>query len=221
MKFAGSGGSRVSASSRISESGKGKAMRRNTPSLPAINTQRLSLRVLDPEYAQICAGYALRNRDHHAASAPSRSDEYYQAEYWGQRLINAQKRFEEGTSIEMFLLARENPRRIIGNCSFDGFSFGVFQACYLGYNLDKGEIGNGYMTEALDAAISYVFDLTGIHRIMANYMPSNVRSGNVLKRLGFRVEGYARNYLRLNGAWQDHILTAMHSDEWKCRSNAP
>ena len=196
-------------------------MRRTTPSVPDINTQRLSLRVLDSEYAQIWADYALRNRDHHAASAPSRSDEYYGAEYWGERLINAQKRFEEGTSVEMFLLARENPRRIIGNCSFDGFSFGAFQACYLGYNFDKDEVGNGYMTEALDAAISYAFELTGIHRIMANYMPTNARSGNVLKRLGFRVEGYARNYLRLNGAWQDHILTAMHSDEWNCRSDAP
>ena len=44
---------------------------------------------------------------------------------------------------------------------------------------------------------------------MANYLPINERSGRLLKRLGFKVEGYARDYIFINGAWQDHILTAM------------
>ena len=107
------------------------------------------------------------------------------------------------------------PDEIIGDRTFDGFAYGVFQACYLGYNLDEQFVGKGCMAEALRSAIPLVFDEIGLHRIMANYMPSNVRSGNVLKRLDFRVERYSRDYLRLNGEWRDHILAAIHSDEWR------
>jgi ribosomal-protein-alanine N-acetyltransferase len=44
---------------------------------------------------------------------------------------------------------------------------------------------------------------------MANYIPTNERSGLLLKRLGFAVEGYARDYLLINGQWRDHVLTAL------------
>lgn len=61
------------------------------------------------------------------------------------------------------------------------------------------------MHEALQAAISYIFDELYLHRIMANYMPHNVRSGHLLSR----VEGMAKNYLFINGAWRDHVLTTL------------
>jgi ribosomal-protein-alanine N-acetyltransferase len=50
---------------------------------------------------------------------------------------------------------------------------------------------------------------------MANYMPHNRRSGNVLKRLGFVVEGYARDYLMINGKWEDHIFTSLINPHWR------
>jgi ribosomal-protein-alanine N-acetyltransferase len=36
-----------------------------------------------------------------------------------------------------------------------------------------------------------------------------VRSGRLLRALGFVVEGYARDYLQINGRWEDHILTSL------------
>ena len=35
------------------------------------------------------------------------------------------------------------------------------------------------------------------------------RSGRLLERLGFEREGYARRYLCIAGAWEDHVLTAL------------
>ncbi|EFE23404.1 hypothetical protein EDWATA_01566, partial [Edwardsiella tarda ATCC 23685] len=47
-----------------------------------------------------------------------------------------------------------------------------------------------------------------------NYMPHNQRSGALLQRLGFEKEGYAKNYLLINGKWQDHVLTALTTPDW-------
>jgi ribosomal-protein-alanine N-acetyltransferase len=50
---------------------------------------------------------------------------------------------------------------------------------------------------------------------MANYIPVNERSGRLLRRLGFTVEGYARDYLLIAGKWEDHVLTALANADWK------
>lgn len=50
---------------------------------------------------------------------------------------------------------------------------------------------------------------------MASYLPHNQSSGMLLKRLGYVVEGYARDYLMINGQWQDHILTSLTNYNWK------
>ena len=85
----------------------------------------------------------------------------------------------------------------------------------MGYNLAEAQQGKGYMTEAVRVAIKYVFEELNLHRVMANYMPHNQRSGNLLKRLGFVVEGYAKEYLLINGRWEDHIQTSLINYNWK------
>lgn len=79
----------------------------------------------------------------------------------------------------------------------------------MGYALAESAQGHGYMTEAARAGIEFIFQEIRLHRIMANYMPHNVRSAAVLQRLGFTIEGTARNYLFLADAWQDHVLTSL------------
>jgi [ribosomal protein S5]-alanine N-acetyltransferase len=65
------------------------------------------------------------------------------------------------------------------------------------------------MTEGLRVACTYAFNAMGLHRIQANHLPENLRSASVLRRLGFSVEGYARDFLLINGQWRDHILTSL------------
>ena len=55
------------------------------------------------------------------------------------------------------------------------------------------------MHEALTAAIAHVFEVQKLHRVMANYQPDNLASEKLLQRLGFEREGYARQYLNING----------------------
>jgi ribosomal-protein-alanine N-acetyltransferase len=100
---------------------------------------------------------------------------------------------------------------VIGFVNFNAFQRGPFQACLLGYSLDEHHQGKGVMFEALERAIAHVFGELKLHRIMANYLPDNARSGKLLERLGFVREGYARNYVHIDGRWRDHVLTSLVS----------
>jgi ribosomal-protein-alanine N-acetyltransferase len=48
---------------------------------------------------------------------------------------------------------------------------------------------------------------------MANYLPTNERSARLLRRLGFVIEGSARDYLFVGGQFRDHVLTALTNHE--------
>jgi ribosomal-protein-alanine N-acetyltransferase len=85
---------------------------------------------------------------------------------------------------------------------------GVVQAAIIGYSVDAAHEGRGYATEAARAVVTYAFETLALHRLETSYQPTNERSGHVLRNLGFVVEGYARDYLYLNGAWRDAILAA-------------
>ena len=63
-----------------------------------------------------------------------------------------------------------------------------------------------------------MFEDQNLHRIMANSMPVNLRSKKLLARLGFQKEGYAPEYLLINGRWEDHILTALMNQSWKMKT---
>jgi ribosomal-protein-alanine N-acetyltransferase len=91
--------------------------------------------------------------------------------------------------------------------------WGVFLSCYLGYKLDKDEINQGYMTEAIKKGIDIVFSEYGLHRIEANIIPRNKRSLKVTEKLGFYNEGTAYKYLKINGIWEDHIHMVLLNDK--------
>lgn len=90
----------------------------------------------------------------------------------------------------------------------------VIHAASLGYSVDCRKQGRGYVTEAAATVIQYAFDVLNLHRLEATYQPQNERSGRVLQRLGFAVEGHARDYLWIGGRWRDAILVSMTNPLW-------
>ena len=84
----------------------------------------------------------------------------------------------------------------MAECNFTNIVKGSFQACNLGYSVAQTREGHGVMTAVVKKGIEIMFKEYGLHRIMANYMPGNARSGRVLERCGFVREGYAKAYLK-------------------------
>ena len=136
-------------------------------------------------------------------------------EHWKKYIETAQAELETGSAIRFLVFHEDNDSIPIAKINYSQIFRGLFQACYLGYGMDKDYCGQGFMTAALQATIDYMFNELNMHRIMANYMPQNNASARVLEKLGFVVEGQARNYLRINGQWRDHILTSLTNHNWR------
>lgn len=168
-----------------------------------------------PQEASNVVAFYSRNKEFFRPYFPSFREGFFTEELWRKRLSVNIEDFNSGINMKLFFHLNENPETIIGQISFNDIVRGAAHYCSLGYAIDKEEEGRGLMTEALEVSIKYAFSQLNLHRIQANYIPTNERSARVLRKLGFVVEGYAYDYLCLDGEWKDHILTSLTNKNWK------
>ena len=71
------------------------------------------------------------------------------------------------------------------------------------------------MTEALQLGLRHAFRVLDLHRVEANIMPGNRASIALVKRAGFRREGYSARYLKIAGHWADHERWALTVEDWR------
>ncbi len=177
------------------------------------STERLILKVLDSSSAQIVLDYYLRNSSFLEEWEPKRSEEFYTKVYHEDQLENDRFLMENKNLLRLWIFKKNDEKRTIGTIGFSNIVWGGFLSCYLGYKLDKDEINQGYMTEAVKKGIDIVFSEYGLHRIEANIIPRNKRSMRVTEKLGFYNEGIAHKYLKINGIWEDHIHMVLLNDK--------
>jgi ribosomal-protein-alanine N-acetyltransferase len=111
-----------------------------------------------------------------------------------------------------FLILRTTDGVLLGGLTLAHIRRGVAQAASLGYWMGLPFARHGYMTAAVRAIIPFAFTTLRLHRLEAACIPSNAASIRLLERIGFVREGYAREYLCINGVWQDHLLFARLAD---------
>lgn len=180
---------------------------------PRLATPRLLLRLARPGDAALIVDYFERNRAHLGPFEPSRPPGFYTPGFWAEQAVQLRAEHGAGRGTRFFLFDPEEIT-VLGTANLTGLQRHPFHACYLGYGVDHAHQGQGLMTEALEVVLDYAFRELRLHRVMANYMPHNRRSGELLRRLGFVVEGYARDYLRIQGRWEDHVLTSRTDPGW-------
>lgn len=172
-----------------------------------METSRLLVRLVEPDDVDEVIAYDRRNRQHLRAWGPPHPADAFDAEKRRERIARRRAEADADTGYG-FIAMLHGDARIVADINLSNVVRGVFQACHLGYSVDEEHEGKGVASEAVRAVVEFAFDSLALHRVMANYQPINERSGRLLRRLGFVPEGYGRDYLFINGAWRDHILTA-------------
>jgi ribosomal-protein-alanine N-acetyltransferase len=186
-----------------------------------IATARLRLVAGDADLARAVCEFQRRNRRHFAPWDPPTADSFYTPEAQATRLANGLSAFQNDAAYRYWLVdaagaGGDRPSssdvEVIGSLHFSQVSRGAFQSAMLGYALDEARVGQGLMTEAIVAGLEEMFSpRVNLHRVQAAYRPENLRSARVLERLGFRPEGLAPDYLFIDGAWRDHVVTSLRN----------
>ncbi|MEM9027008.1 MAG: GNAT family protein [Pseudomonadota bacterium] len=179
---------------------------------PLLNSRRMVLR--PPVMGDYAAWAELRaaSRAHLTPWEPAwASDELTRTAY--RRRVRVHQRDLREDQGYAFFLFRTEDDRMVGGLTLSNVRRGVTQAAALGYWIGAPFAGQGYMTEAVGTVAYFAFDVLRLNRLEAACLPSNTSSIRVLQKVGFQHEGLARRYLKIAGAWQDHLLFALLCDD--------
>jgi ribosomal-protein-alanine N-acetyltransferase len=180
----------------------------------SLKTDRLLLCPLGAEHAETVQDYLLRNKAFFKPWSPIPAPDFFELESIEKRMHQEKWNASQKKQLRFYIFSVTDKAKqyILGDIHYSNLIFGAFQSCFLGYKTDQRACGKGIMTEALQATNAYLFEHWGLHRIEANIMPSNKASLRVVEKLNFDKEGLARNYLNINGQWEDHLRFALRKD---------
>ena len=177
----------------------------------SFKTERLIVRTPQAGDGEHYAKYYTENRSFLQPLSPTFSEDMFSKVDWEESIPIIAHEFSTGRAARFCLFHKG---AMIGVANLTSITRSPSFSSIIGYTLSESMQGHGFMREALVPSIEFAFKSRNVHRITANYMPHNQRSGKLLRSLGFQVEGYSRDYLLINGKWEDHILTALYNTNW-------
>ncbi|GAC1360360.1 MAG: hypothetical protein NVSMB47_12920 [Polyangiales bacterium] len=191
-------------------------IRARVPLSTRIDTERLVLRAYRTDDVRAQRAFHLENAEHLAPWSPRpRPGESPGSLVDAARKIAAARndwRLDRGYAFAV--LGRGGRGGLVARVALNGIVRGSFQSAYLGYLVGASSEGRGLAREAVSAACTFAFGAARLHRVQAAIMPHNVRSLRLIAALGFREEGLAERYLRIDGEWRDHRIFACTAEEW-------
>ena len=130
-----------------------------------------------------------------------------------RRLKSYSLQKQNGTARTYFLFSRTE-NKLLGGISLTRITYGTTRSAMIGYWMGVHHAKQGYMRKAVPALLDFAFNNLKLKQVEAACLPTNSTSINLLKKLGFKEEGYAREYLEINGKREDHVLFAILASEY-------
>ncbi|MER7111468.1 GNAT family N-acetyltransferase [Streptomyces sp. NPDC000229] len=125
----------------------------------------------------------------------------------------ARARIDTPDTEALLVCEREAGGAIAGYININNIVRGGFLNGTLGYGAFAHAAGRGLMSEGLGLVLRHAFGPLGLHRLEANIQPRNHSSVALVRRAGFRLEGFSPAFIFVDGAWRDHGRWAITSDE--------
>jgi ribosomal-protein-alanine N-acetyltransferase len=122
-----------------------------------------------------------------------------------RRLAAYAQDIERGVAYPFLVFSRSDGA-MVGGITLSNVRRGVAQMGSIGYWVGAPFTRRGYTTSAVRAVTAFALQRLGLHRVEAACIPTNAASRAVLLKAGFEQEGLARAYLKIDGAWRDHLL---------------
>jgi ribosomal-protein-alanine N-acetyltransferase len=175
---------------------------------PVLESDRVVLRT--PQMSDYLAWVELRaaSREFLTPWEPLWSNDELSRASFRRRVRHYLRDLREDVGYALFIFSATSGA-LVGGLTLCNVRRGVTQSCTLGYWVGANFARQGYMTAAVRAVVPFVFDSLELHRLEAACLPTNAASIKLLEKTGFKREGLARRYLRINGVWQDHLLYAL------------
>lgn len=181
-------------------------------SRPLIRTSNLYLRAPDPDDYSAWAVLRMESREFLTPWEPTWNEDDLTRQSFRLRTKRAAREIASDEAYSLFIFESQS-ETLLGGLTLGLIRRGVAQACTLGYWMGQRHAGKGHMSEAVRGALRFAFSELALHRVEAACLPNNEPSRRLLERVGFRHEGLARAYLKINGAWSDHLLYAALSTD--------
>ena len=183
---------------------------------PILTGPRVILRA--PRAADYAQWRALRQASHAFLKPfePRWTEADLGREVFRARLRRGRVEARHGTDFTFFIFIHEAGSEVlVGGLTLSNIRRRAAQFVTLGYWMGRDYAGQGLMTEAVATIKPFVFDTLRLHRIHAAFLPDNMASRRVLEKNGFREEGFAENYLQIDGRWADHVMFGLTRERYE------
>jgi len=185
---------------------------------PVLMGPRVTLRAPRPGDYMAWRNLRRDSRDFLKPYEPRWSEADLSHRVYSSRLKRGREEAKAGTDYSFFIFLRQEGREVlVGGVTLSNIRRRAAQFVNLGYWMGREHAGQGLMTEAVGMIVPFVFETLGLHRIHAAFLPDNAASRRVLEKNGFKEEGFAENYLQIDGKWCDHVLFGLTRERYEAR----
>jgi len=175
-----------------------------------LNLEGQGVRLRAPRWRDYAAWSNLRqvSRDFLQPWEPVWPEDDLERAAYRRRLATYSREMDAGSAYPFFIF-RTRDDALVGGVTISNIRRGVAQMCTIGYWMGEPYASQGHMSAAMKPLSAFAFGELGLHRVEAACLPENHASHRLLLKSGFREEGMARAYLKINGRWRDHLLFGM------------